>query len=125
MSPDGHEELLEVKEKGVCYIIGGLVDKVVKKYATLGRANSLKIKSARLPISNFLKSCKRTALNVDTVATMLSAYLKFKDWEKAFYYTMPKRFLKEDANLQETGNLYKDDVINIRGLVNEVKTKVD
>ena len=124
LSPDGAEELQEVKDNGVCYIIGGLVDKVVRKFATLDRANSLNIKSVRLPIATLLKKCKRNALNIDTVATILSAQLKFKDWEKAFNYAMPKRFLKDDVNLDETGNLFKDEVFNLRGLVKDVKNSV-
>ncbi len=92
---------------------------MVKKFATLDRANSLNIRSCSLPIGNLLKKSRRNALNIDTVACMLSAYVKFKNWEKAYNYSMPKRFLKEDANLEDTGNVFLDGLINVKGMIKE------
>ena len=100
LSPDAEEEL-ETIEKDKVYIIGGLVDKTVRKFASLIRARALNIKCAKLPIAKFMGLTRRKPLNIDTVVLLLAEMVEVKDWEKAFLKVCPKRLLLEEENKEE------------------------
>lgn len=52
LSPDSENELETVDPSGnTIYIVGGLIDRTVKKWASFDRAISINVKSAKLPIN--------------------------------------------------------------------------
>ncbi|CAD8188728.1 unnamed protein product [Paramecium octaurelia] len=99
LSPDGEEELQEIKEDEV-YVIGGLVDRVIIKNATLNRSRQLGVRSAKLPIGQFIKKSYKKCLNVSTAALMISGWLKYKDWSKAFDSIVPQKFKEQELQQQ-------------------------
>lgn len=73
LSPDSENDLLEVDSSGkTIYIIGGLIDRSVKKWASFDRATQLKVRTARLPINAYLTDLTRRALNIDTVSIIMA-----------------------------------------------------
>ncbi|CAD8175557.1 unnamed protein product [Paramecium pentaurelia] len=99
LSPDGEEELQEIKEDEV-YVIGGLVDRVILKNATLNRSRQLGVRCAKLPIGQLIKKNYKKCLNVSTAALMISGWLKYKDWSKAFDSIVPQKFKEQDEEPQ-------------------------
>ncbi|CAD8107570.1 unnamed protein product [Paramecium sonneborni] len=99
LSPDSEEELLEIKEDEI-YVIGGLVDKVIIKNATLNRSRQLGVRSAKLPIGQYIKKNYKKCLNVSTAALMITGWLKYKDWSKAFDSVVPQKFKDQEAEMQ-------------------------
>ena len=92
LSPDSENEL-ECIEKDKIYIIGGLVDRMIRKYASFNRAKDLGIKTGKLPITKFMGLTRRKPLNIDTVVLLLADVVETKDWEKSFLKVCPKRLL--------------------------------
>lgn len=74
--------------------MGGLIDRTIKKYASLNRAKTFEIEARRLPIRQFMRS--RLVLNLDHVVLMLCKFKECNDWKTAFDYGAPKRY-KRDA----------------------------
>lgn len=70
--------------------MGGLIDRTVVKYASLERAQLLKIKSKRLPIE---EECKgfviKKALTLNQVAELVLKYKETKDWRSSFEQIIP------------------------------------
>ncbi|OAL54821.1 hypothetical protein IQ07DRAFT_475197, partial [Pyrenochaeta sp. DS3sAY3a] len=82
------------------YIIGGLVDKNRHKGICHKRAVDRGIKTAKLPIGEFLEMKSRQVLVTNHVMEIMSKWLEYDDWGKAFMEVMPKRKggkLREDA----------------------------
>lgn len=72
LSPESDNELLEVDVTGkTIYVVGGLIDRSVKKFASFDRANELGVKTARLPINPFMEEASRRCLNIDTVTIIM------------------------------------------------------
>lgn len=71
LSPDASKPLEEVRED-TAYIIGGLVDRTVIKYASVMRADKLNVEARYLPIREFMKN--RTCLNLDHVVLIISKF---------------------------------------------------
>jgi tRNA (guanine9-N1)-methyltransferase len=94
LSPDGPEELTDVQEDCV-YVIGGLVDKSVKKNASLNRAKALGIKCCRLPIKQYVTAATKKVLNIDTIVRILHNYLHCGSWEKSLLDAIPTRMLED------------------------------
>lgn len=100
LSPDAEEELSSI-EKDKVYIIGGLVDRTIKKFASLSRAKELNIRTAKLPITKYMGLTRRKPLNIDTVVLLIAEMAEVKDWEKAFLKVCPKRLLLEEEKKEE------------------------
>jgi tRNA (guanine9-N1)-methyltransferase len=77
------------------FILGGLIDRSVLKDASLMRAKDLGIESRSLPITQYMRG--RICLNLDHVVSMLCKFKETRDWKKAFDYSAPKRWKKEDG----------------------------
>jgi tRNA (guanine9-N1)-methyltransferase len=73
------------------YIIGGLVDKNRHKGICYKRAREAGIKTARLPIGEFLKMNSRQVLATNHVLEIMLKWLESGDWGDAFMQVMPKR----------------------------------
>jgi tRNA (guanine9-N1)-methyltransferase len=88
------------------YIIGGLVDKNRHKGICHRRAVDRNIKTAKLPIKEYLEMRDRQVLVTNHVLEILLKWMEFGDWGKAFMEVMPKRKggkLREDGMHDEDG----------------------
>lgn len=82
------------------YIIGGLVDKNRHKGICYKRAVERGIKTAKLPIGEYLEMKSRQVLVTNHVLEIMLKWMEFGDWGKAFMAVMPERKgakLKGDA----------------------------
>ena len=73
------------------YIIGGLVDKNRHKGICHKRAVNRGIKTAKLPIGEFLEMNSRQVLVTNHVLEIMLKWMEFGDWGKAFMEVIPKR----------------------------------
>lgn len=55
------------------FIIGGLVDRTIQKYASLNRAEKLGIPARSLPIKPFIK--QRSCLNLDHILSIVCKFI--------------------------------------------------
>ena len=85
------EHTIETLDKSKVYIIGGLVDRNRYKNLTLNRANEKGIKTARLPIGEYMKLHSSKVLTVNHVMDILVKYDLYRDWGKAFEAVIPNR----------------------------------
>jgi tRNA (guanine9-N1)-methyltransferase len=87
------------------YIIGGLVDKNRHKGICHKRAVARGIKTAKLPIGQYLEMKSRQVLVTNHVLEIMLKWMEFGDWGKAFMAVMPERKgakLKGDAEDEDT-----------------------
>jgi tRNA (guanine9-N1)-methyltransferase len=82
---------LERLKPNSTYIIGGLVDKNRHKGLCHKRATERGIKTAKLPIGEFLHMKSRQVLVTNHVLEIMLRWLEFGDWGKAFMEVLPKR----------------------------------
>jgi len=73
------------------YIIGGLVDKNREKGICYKRACQIGIKTARLPIGEYLEMASRKVLATNHVNEIMLKWLDCGDWGEAFMKVIPKR----------------------------------
>ena len=95
LSPDSENTLQRI-EKNHFYIIGGMVDKTIKKNLSLEKAQKFGLNHAKLPINQFLDQNQRKPLNIDTVVHLISEFLNQNDWERSFYKVCPTKLLKKE-----------------------------
>ncbi|KAF2263544.1 hypothetical protein CC78DRAFT_273138 [Lojkania enalia] len=91
---------LERLKPNSTYIIGGLVDKNRHKGICYKRAKDRGIKTAKLPIGEYLQMNSRQALVTNHVLEIMLKWMEFGDWGKAFMEVIPKRkggVLKSDV----------------------------
>lgn len=88
------------------YIIGGLVDKNRHKGICHKRAVNRGIKTAKLPIKEYLEMQDRQVLVTNHVLEILLKWMEFGDWGKAFMEVMPKR---KGGKLREDGEHEDED----------------
>jgi tRNA (guanine9-N1)-methyltransferase len=103
LSSESDNVLTHLKPNGT-YIIGGLVDKNRHKGICHRRAVSRGIKTAKLPIKEYLEMRDRQVLVTNHVHEILLKWLECGDWGQAFMEVMPKRKggkLKGDAGDDE------------------------
>jgi len=73
------------------YIVGGLVDRNRHKGICYKTAMDAGIKTARLPIGEFLEMASRKVLATNHVNEILLSWLELGDWGDAFLKVIPKR----------------------------------
>lgn len=99
---------LERLEPHTTYVIGGLVDKNREKGLCYRRARELGIRTARLPIGEFMVMRSRQVLATNHVVDIMLKWLEFEDWGKAFLSVIPKRkggrLRGEDGDDEEGGD---------------------
>lgn len=98
------------------YIIGGLVDRNRHKGVCYKRAMDRGMKTAKLPISEYMQMTSRYVLTTNHVTEISLRWLEFGDWGKAFSLVMPKRkggVLKviEDADGEASSRTSRQDNI--------------
>ncbi len=90
LSPDSPNILKEINLENV-FIIGGFVDKPISKNRTLFKANSLGIKTAKLPIEDYVDDLRSCVLNLNTVVEILGNFIESNDWDFSIKKAIPKR----------------------------------
>lgn len=90
LSSESDETLTELKPYST-YIIGGLVDKNREKGICHKRAGQKGVRTARLPIGNFMQMQSRKVLATNHVNEIMLKWLEGGDWGQAFLQVVPKR----------------------------------
>ena len=73
------------------YIIGGLVDRNRHKGVCYKRAMDRGMKTAKLPIGDYMQMSSRFVLATNHVAEIMLRWLELGDWGEAFLQVVPKR----------------------------------
>lgn len=84
-------ETLEKLEPYTSYVIGGLVDRNREKNLCQNRAVQKGIRTAKLPIGEYMQLASRKVLATNHVVEIMSKWLETGDWGKAFAEVIPKR----------------------------------
>ncbi|KAL8874322.1 MAG: hypothetical protein Q9174_000321 [Haloplaca sp. 1 TL-2023] len=103
LTSDSPNTLTELKPYGI-YIVGGIVDKNRHKGICYKRAMDRGVKTAKLPIGDYMKMSSRFVLATNHVVEIMSRWLELKDWGQAFMQVMPRRkggTLKDGATVLE------------------------
>ena len=100
LSSESDVTLEELKPYGT-YIIGGLVDKNRHKGICYKRATGCGVKTAKLPIGDFLEMNSRSVLATNHVSEIMLKWLELGDWGEAFIQVIPKR---KGGKLRGAGN---------------------
>lgn len=111
LTSDSPDTLTELKPYST-YIIGGLVDKNRHKGICYKRAVEKGIKTAKLPIGDFMQMSSRYVLATNHVVEIMVRWLELGDWGLAFDRVIPKRkggTLKSNGNGEEAKNLDIED----------------
>lgn len=99
LSPDSSNILDEFNSNEFFLIMGGIVDKSVKKCLSLNRAISLNVKSCRLPLENLTGLHKNKnvnlnqPLNLDNIVSIIHDYIESNSWNKALELNLVKRIV--------------------------------
>lgn len=90
LSSESPDTLTELKPYST-YIIGGLVDKNRYKGLCYKRAMDHGIKTAKLPIGDYIQMASRQVLTTNHVMEIMLRWLELGDWGKAFMQVIPQR----------------------------------
>jgi tRNA (guanine9-N1)-methyltransferase len=90
LSSDSPNILTELKPYST-YIIGGLVDKNRHKGICYKSAVAKGIKTAKLPIGEYIQMAHRQVLATNHVVEIMIRWLELGDWGKAFIQVIPQR----------------------------------
>ena len=90
LSSDSPNTLTELRPYST-YIIGGLVDRNRHKGICYKKAMDRGIKTAKLPIGDYMQMTSRFVLATNHVAEIMLRWLELGDWGKAFLQVVPKR----------------------------------
>lgn len=73
------------------YIVGGIVDKNRHKGICYKRAMDREIKTAKLPVGDYLQMSTRAVLTTNHVVEIMLRWLECGDWGEAFMQVIPQR----------------------------------
>ena len=90
LTSESPNTLRSLKPHGT-YIIGGLVDRNRHKGLCYKRATERSVKTAKLPIADYMDLAGRLVLATNHVSEILLAWLETGDWGQALEKVMPKR----------------------------------
>ncbi|AEO67965.1 uncharacterized protein THITE_2117186 [Thermothielavioides terrestris NRRL 8126] len=82
---------LDRLEANTSYVIGGLVDRNREKGLCYKRAREYKVRTAKLPIGEYMAMQSRYVLTTNQVVEIMAKWLECGDWGKAFMDVIPKR----------------------------------
>lgn len=85
------ENVLEKFDDGHCYVIGGIVDHNSQKGLTLDIAEKQGIKTARLPLSEYVSITSRSVLTVNQCFEILLGVNEGKSWKEILMEVLPQR----------------------------------
>ncbi|RPA79127.1 hypothetical protein BJ508DRAFT_144019 [Ascobolus immersus RN42] len=98
LTTEGTESLTTL-EPNTTYVIGGIVDRNRYKGLCYEKAASQGLRTARLPIDDYIKMSSRKVLTCNHVVEIMLKYLECKDWKTAFHQIIPERKLHEETKL--------------------------
>jgi tRNA (guanine9-N1)-methyltransferase len=90
LSSDSENTLTELKPYST-YIVGALVDKNRHKAVCYNKAVASGVKTAKLPIGQYLTMAHRPVLATNHVMEIMLQWLECRDWGKAFMKVIPTR----------------------------------
>ncbi len=90
LTSDSADTLTELRPYST-YIIGGLVDRNRHKGVCYKRAMDRGMRTAKLPIGDYMQMTSRFVLATNHVAEIMLRWLELGDWGKAFLQVVPKR----------------------------------
>ena len=93
-------------ESDTCYVIGGIIDKNREKGLCYRLAKEKKVRTAKLPIGEFMHLQSRHVLATNHVMDIMLKYLELGDWGEAFMKVIPPRKggkLRDDDAATEVG----------------------
>lgn len=90
LTSDSPDVLTELKPHSV-YIVGGIVDRNRHKGLCYKRAMDRGIKTAKLPIGDYMQMSSRFVLATNHVSEIMIRWLELGDWGEAFLQVIPKR----------------------------------
>lgn len=90
LSSDSPNTLTELKPYNT-YIIGGLVDKNRHKAVCYKHALEAGVKTAKLPIGDYIQMASRQVLTTNHVVEIMLKWLELGDWGEAFLKVLPPR----------------------------------
>ncbi|EKV19237.1 tRNA (guanine-N1-)-methyltransferase [Penicillium digitatum] len=125
LSSDSENTLTELKPYST-YIVGALVDKNRHKAVCYNQAVEKGIKTAKLPIGQYIQMAHRPVLATNHVIEIMLQWLELRDWGKAFMKVIPTRkggALRENPN--ETQNEGEENAENDTEDVNEEDMEAD
>lgn len=85
------ENVLDKFEDGHYYVIGGIVDHNSQKGLTLDLAEKQGIKTARLPLSEYVSITSRSVLTVNQCFEILLGVSEGKSWKEILMQVLPQR----------------------------------
>jgi tRNA (guanine9-N1)-methyltransferase len=97
---------LDRLEANTSYIIGGIVDRNREKGLCYKRAREYKVRTAKLPIGEYMAMQSRYVLTTNQVVEIMAKWLECGDWGQAFMDVIPKRkggTLKGDGAEESSG----------------------
>lgn len=90
LSPDA-SEVVETFDRDKVYVIGGVVDRSVRKAVTLDWAKTHGVVARRLPIREYLEGRPKVVLNVDAMVAVLCMFQDNSDWKTSLEAAIPLR----------------------------------
>lgn len=121
LSSESDETLTELKPFST-YIVGGLVDKNREKGICHKRAVERGVRTAKLPIGDYLEMSSRKVLATNHVNEIMVQWLECGDWGESFMKVMPKR---KGGKLREDGKAVEGDEGDNEGNDEEQELKDD
>lgn len=91
------------------YIVGGLVDKNRHKGICYRTALKHNIKTAKLPIGEYMEMTSRKVLATNHVVEIMVRFLECGDWGESFMQVIPKRKGGKLRNVSDDANAQVDD----------------
>ncbi|KAI9777083.1 MAG: tRNA (guanine(9)-N(1))-methyltransferase [Candelina submexicana] len=111
LSSDSPHTLTELRPYST-YIIGGLVDRNRAKGLCYQKAMADGIRTAKLPISEYIQMASRSVLATNHVFEIMLKWLALGNWAEAFLLVIPKR---KGGILRHTGEDNFDEVMEDGG----------
>ena len=102
-------DVLETLSEDEVYIIGGLVDHNHWKGACLEKAKRMGLRTARLPIGEFIQMSQRKVLAVNHVFHIMILQRELQDWRAAFTQAIPGRKMATEESTADTATKEADD----------------
>jgi len=119
---------LEKLEPNTSYVVGGLVDRNREKGLCYKRAQERKVRTAKLPIGEYMAMQSRYVLTTNQVIEIMVKWLECGDWGEAFIHVIPKRkggTLKKQRSQADTDELAESDDIEGDDMVDDAITTAE
>ncbi|KAI8524889.1 hypothetical protein RHMOL_Rhmol13G0184500 [Rhododendron molle] len=119
------ENILEELDPRKIYIVGGLVERNRWKGITMKKAKEQGIKTAKLPIGNYMKMSGSKVLTVNQVIEILLKFLETRDWKTSFFKVIPQRKRCEADSEKNRGDSNREDNEEAADQVKRKKKRVE